>query len=166
MTKEQRKEYNKKYYENNKKKLREHQREYREENKEQRKEYKKQWKKNNPEKVKKSHKKYNEKHKDEIKNKQLKQMYGITLKEKEQILINQNYKCAICKKDISGVDERGRSKACIDHDHNNVQPNFRGLLCWSCNNLLGLLENNKGGMRTRKWLNKFEIELDNYLKVI
>lgn len=49
----------------------------------------------------------------------------------EETLVNQNYMCAICLKDI-------HESSHADHDHNTGSP--RGILCPGCNTLLGRLE--------------------------
>lgn len=69
----------------------------------------------------------------------IKKKYGITLNEYEKILIKQNYSCAICKKHIENFSKNLH----VDHDHKCCSENsacskcIRGLLCYSCNSLLG-----------------------------
>lgn len=58
--------------------------------------------------------------------------YGITLEQYIQIQINQNNKCAICKKE---------SMLHVDHDHKTGR--VRELLCGNCNRFLGLAKENK-----------------------
>lgn len=75
----------------------------------------------------------------EIKNHQqnyrLKRKYGITIKDKQKILKEQNGLCAICKKELNGDQE-----AFIDHDHKTDI--VRGILCSNCNFMLGLSRDN------------------------
>lgn len=61
----------------------------------------------------------------------LKRRYGISSKEYENLLTQQNYKCIIC--DIDKC-KSGRNFA-VDHDH--VTGKIRGLLCSACNTGLG-----------------------------
>ena len=56
--------------------------------------------------------------------------YGITGQEYDQILLEQNERCAICGKH---QDENDMAFA-VDHDHNNGM--VRGLLCSRCNTSL------------------------------
>ena len=57
-------------------------------------------------------------------------LYGLTPEQFEQMLKDQDYKCAICGKDL--VDTRTTH---VDHDH--AKGMVRGLLCASCNHALG-----------------------------
>lgn len=57
--------------------------------------------------------------------------YGITPKQKEQMLAKQAGKCAIC----ADILKSGRTGMQIDHDH--ATGRMRGLLCHRCNRLLG-----------------------------
>ena len=56
--------------------------------------------------------------------------YGITEAMFDQMMINQDGKCYICKSD------NGAIALCIDHDH--LTGKVRGLLCNKCNRGLGL----------------------------
>lgn len=79
-----------------------------------------------------------QKHRDTQRNAHYVSNYGITLKEYESMLIAQESSCAICKTKVpdgkGGVHARARFN--VDHDHDSGR--VRGLLCWSCNTLLGL----------------------------
>lgn len=57
-----------------------------------------------------------------------KYLYGITIKDYADILIEQEGACAICGK----IPE---NRLCVDHDHNSGK--VRGLLCNKCNLGLG-----------------------------
>lgn len=88
-----------------------------------RREKNKEWIKSNPEKAKRSRR-----------NTALKRLYGITLKQYEQMLTEQNGMCAICKTtDPGGVGK----KFVVDHCHNTDK--VRSLLCGKCNCAIGLL---------------------------
>ena len=64
----------------------------------------------------------------------LRNEYGISLVEFEQMVSKQDGKCAICGRVPS------RSPLNIDHDH--ATGVVRGLLCGSCNRGIGLLQDN------------------------
>jgi hypothetical protein len=65
-----------------------------------------------------------------------KRYYGISIAEKEQLLIIQNNCCGICKQAFSN------SKAThIDHCH--ITSKVRGILCSNCNTMLGLAKDNQ-----------------------
>lgn len=61
--------------------------------------------------------------------------YGITLEDYERILESQNGGCAICETTTPG----GRGNR-FHVDHNHETGVVRGLLCWTCNRRLGVLE--------------------------
>lgn len=91
------------------------------------------WTKNNPERAKANKDKYRAKNLESIKEKSAHQhrerTYGIAKEDYERMLNSQNEVCAICKKD---------SKLWVDHDH--LTGIVRGLLCPSCNTLVGYIE--------------------------
>ena len=80
------------------------------------------------------------KNKDKYADYRLKQ-FGLTLESYEELFAKQNGACAICRStDAKGP--RGTSRLAVDHDH--VTGKIRGLLCSSCNRLLGRIESPKG----------------------
>lgn len=93
--------------------------------------YKKEWRKNNPDKVK----GYEER-------KKLRR-YGVTIEQYNNLLDQQNNRCAICKEE----EENGRPFH-IDHDHsccpgkNSCGECVRKLLCYACNWGLGFFKDN------------------------
>lgn len=68
---------------------------------------------------------------DNYRNSLLKCDYGITLKDYNSILVSQNNSCAICNRDASLFKKR------LSVDHNHKTGTVRGLLCSSCNGVLG-----------------------------
>lgn len=72
----------------------------------------------------------------------LKSRWNISLEQYEDMLKKQDYSCAICGTDDPGG---GRARFCVDHDHSCCKEAMkscgsciRGLLCISCNRILGL----------------------------
>ena len=59
--------------------------------------------------------------------------YNLTLEQYQQMYIDQNGCCLICKKSIS------YDRTCIDHNHQTNE--VRGLLCYRCNIGLSFVEN-------------------------
>jgi DNA-directed RNA polymerase subunit RPC12/RpoP len=57
----------------------------------------------------------------------IKRLYGISQSEYEEILQEQEYSCAICKRHESEFTKR----LSVDHDHKTLE--IRGLLCHFCN---------------------------------
>ena len=155
------KEYWKKWYLENKEKIITRSKEYAENNKEHVKEYKKTWEKEYKDRdyvqvnAKLASKKYYAKNREEIlkkkkeywdlnkniikrneKVRRLKRDYKITPKDYNELLIKQNYKCAICNipesESFNGLH--------IDHCHKTKK--VRGLLCMQCNTVLGKVNDN------------------------
>ena len=154
MTKEERKEYDKKRYKLNKKTIAEQQKTYNASHVEERKNYNKQWRTENKEKLKKQKKKYNRKHKKERKDylnknkenfklfkkqydKSVKfKKYGIDEKQYIELYNKQEGKCAICG------THQNELKSALHIDHNHKTNKIRGLLCFKCNSLLGYANDN------------------------
>jgi hypothetical protein len=164
MTKEQKSIYQKQYHIDNADRLREQRKEYWKKNKVILLEKNKAWKAANPEIVKSRKKKWdieNNEHKKRYKkewnaqNKEhvhsynqmrknsdshydvkrhLKEVYGISLEEYNEILAKQSGVCAICG------EETHRKKLFVDHDHDSGA--IRGLLCQQCNTALGMVSDN------------------------
>jgi hypothetical protein len=65
-------------------------------------------------------------------NTDFKKRLGITLDEADVMLSRQGGACAICARDLTGVDLRRRP---VDHDH--ATGKVRAILCCSCNTGLG-----------------------------
>lgn len=92
------------------------------------------WKKNNKKKVKKWCKDYYLKNKDKVGEysrwHHLKYRYGLSKRDYEILMMNQDSKCLICGK--------RKKKLVVDHCHKIEK--IRGLLCKSCNTKLGWFE--------------------------
>lgn len=63
---------------------------------------------------------------------QLKNYYGIDLKDWEALYAKQGLRCAICP----AIENKNGRRLCVDHDHDTGR--VRGLLCNRCNRALGL----------------------------
>ena len=85
-------------------------------------------------KVREPNRKWREQNKDKVREYNLKNIYGITSKEYDEILKHQRGMCAICETTNAG-NRHGTDKFCIDHDH--LTGRVRGLLCNNCNHGLG-----------------------------
>jgi hypothetical protein len=73
------------------------------------------------------------------KNWQLKRRFNISLGDYEELLDKQNHACAICKKSEQVLTKNGKNQSlAVDHSHkDNI---VRGLLCYKCNRLVGLAD--------------------------
>jgi len=111
------------------------------------------WDKKNPEKKKESDRIWIEKNPEKKKRTQLKyrlKKYGITPKEYQNIFKRQNGKCALCKK----FPDKHK---CLMVDHNHSTGKVRGLLCKSCNFLVGTFEKRMALlMEAGRYLQSFE----------
>ena len=66
----------------------------------------------------------------------LQNKYGLSLHEYDQKLASQGGLCAVCLTDNPG----SRGRFCVDHNHQTGE--VRGLLCATCNQGIGLLQDN------------------------
>ena len=94
----------------------------------------------------------------ETKSTYYKRQYGITEEEYNAILKAQNYCCRICNKT---VEENGKALA-IDHDHKCCPGRkacgecIRGLLCNSCNWIIGAMNDNPDNFdRAKEYILEF-----------
>ncbi len=78
------------------------------------------------------------------KRKRLKDDYGLTLEQYNEILREQGLGCAICKSGNSDMKGKGYLFR-VDHDHNTGK--IRGLLCHNCNVALGLMKDSPALLR-------------------
>lgn len=74
-----------------------------------------------------------------------KRQYGMSQEQFEDLLKKQQYKCPICmeKFDYSNARDflKNPKAPCVDHVHDGTK-NFRGLLCRTCNQGLGMFKDN------------------------
>ena len=91
------------------------------------------WKEKNPDHAKEAWRKASTKYysKDEFYLRRRTKKYGLTVDEYKELESKQEYKCAICKQEITLV---------IDHCHDSNE--VRGLLCSNCNAGLGFFQDN------------------------
>ena len=83
---------------------------------------------------------YKERNPDVAKNGHLKRNYGITLDQYRELIRCQNNRCAICKKEETGVDSKKNKLKDLSVDHCHKTGKVRGLLCFKCNASLGKFE--------------------------
>jgi hypothetical protein len=62
-----------------------------------------------------------------------KKIYGLSYEQRNEMILNQNNKCYICKKETT--------KLVVDHSHESGK--VRKMLCYKCNILIGVYEFNK-----------------------
>ena len=85
------------------------------------------WAKQNRKRINDIKRNYHKTHPGSLRNEKLKQLYGINIVTWEEVFRAQGKCCAICK----------IKKARWDTDHNHKTNKFRGILCHSCNVVLG-----------------------------
>jgi uncharacterized Zn finger protein (UPF0148 family) len=101
----------------------------------------KEWVQKNREKVNSSNRKrYNSLSSEEKRKRNRKQqisLYGLTVEQYDDMIIGQNYVCAIC-----GRSEKSSTRGVLFIDHDHKTGKVRGLLCDSCNRGLGYFYDN------------------------
>jgi hypothetical protein len=86
----------------------------------------------------------------------LKRKYGITLNEFNEIYKKQNGKCEICGNDIKIIAIKYEKKNVAHVDHNHKTKEIRGLLCGTCNWMIGYAnENPEILINAAKYLEKY-----------
>jgi len=95
------------------------------------------WRKKNPDKVRATTRRNYVKNRESLlkraRKSQLKRKYGLSVAEYESLLLEQEYRCAICLK--HKADNTNGYTLAVDHNH--ATGKVRGLLCASCNLSLG-----------------------------
>lgn len=94
--------------------------------------YYKKWAATNREKVLKAQKAHYKRTKSKYQERHLMKKYGITLKDFQEMLTQQNNACAICMTSLNNPH--------VDHCH--VSGKIRALLCKHCNSMLGMAKDN------------------------
>ena len=77
-----------------------------------------------------------------FKNMDLKKRFGITLKDYEKMLKEQNGVCAICGEEETVLDHRTKEPRSLAVDHDHQTDEIRGLLCTNCNRGIGHFQDN------------------------
>lgn len=88
--------------------------------------------------------KWREAHKEQVQNsdrkKHLRAHFGITIDQYNELLYRQHGVCALCGKPPE------RIRLAVDHNHETQE--VRGLLCGSCNRVLGIIEKRFKGLQS------------------
>ena len=108
---------------------------YYQDNKENRKEQNKQYKMANKEKLK----EYRMENRDQILDRVLLRKYGMTLEERDRMILEQDNKCARCHSPFEGIGTEKYAPV-VDHDHSYPKgdPNsIRGIIHSYCNLMMG-----------------------------
>ena len=100
----------------------------------------------NREKILEKQRKYNKENPLKRKNAVLKNVYGITLVQYNEMFETQEGKCAICQRHQNELTRT----LCVDHDHKTNK--VRALLCVTCNTDVSVVENRLEEMT--KYINK------------
>ena len=106
----------------------------------------------NREKVLEKQRKYNKENPLKRKNAVLKNVYGITLVQYNEMFETQEGKCAICQRHQNDLTRT----LCVDHDHKTNK--VRALLCVTCNTDVSVVENRLEEMTN--YLNKYRKDLN------
>jgi DNA-binding transcriptional MerR regulator len=125
------KEYRRKWYLKNKERLNKKSAKYEKDNREKVNMTHKKYVESHKEQRKNTCRKYYDSHLEKIRNDKYLKRYGINIEEFDRMIESQNGKCAICGKHYSELEK----SLCVDHDHNTGK--VRGLLCHTCNMILG-----------------------------
>lgn len=83
---------------------------------------------------------YRAKNPRKAKDQNLRKSYGITLKQYEEMLKDQNNGCAICGNPETATKRGSREERSLAIDHCHSTGKIRGLLCTGCNTAIGALQ--------------------------
>lgn len=90
--------------------------------------------------AKENHKKWYTENFKQIREQKIKNKFGITIDQYNEMLLKQNNKCAICGK------HQNENKKSLAVDHNHKTGHVRGLLCYNCNISIGKLGDDLFGL--------------------
>jgi hypothetical protein len=135
---ESRSAYGKKYYKENRERLRQEQKNRYEANKERYLQTQKVWWDKNKDRINKERSGNKKKYTYDSWSARLRRVYGITPDDYFEMLDNQSSKCLICNTDDPGPIGRGSLSRVFAVDHCHETGKVRGLLCHKCNMGLGL----------------------------
>ena len=76
--------------------------------------------------------------------------YNMTRLDMIEMHKSQDGKCKLCDKEVNMFNKTKERGGVIDHDHETNE--VRGVLCFSCNYAVGLLEKNIGFNKIRNYL--------------
>lgn len=79
----------------------------------------------------------------------IKRKYGLTLEQYDDMIQQQQNKCAICKVEFP-ISYQFWNRPCVDHDHQTNK--VRGILCRKCNISLHYIENFKFWVAAKEYL--------------
>ena len=71
---------------------------------------------------------------------------------------SQDGKCSLCEKEVIMFNRGGDNCGVIDHNH--TTGNVRGILCFSCNYAIGLVEERIGLDKVSKYLSVAQLDLE------
>lgn len=102
----------------------------------------KKWQKANPGKVNIASAKWYKKNPLKAKNRSLMREYGISIDTYNNMLLQQNYQCAICKQSETAIDSKTNQPRSLAVDHCHETGKVRSLLCTGCNAAIGFIKEN------------------------
>jgi len=93
---------------------------------------------------------------EKYRNHQLTRKYGLTVEQFEKMLEQQNGSCAICKRHKSNFNRN------LDTDHCHKTGIVRGILCSTCNKMLGMFKDDPEVLRSgAEYLEAFHAKMSN-----
>ena len=84
--------------------------------------------------------------------------YGMNRLDMIELHKSQDGKCSLCEKEVIMFNRGGDNCGVIDHNH--TTGNVRGILCFSCNYAIGLVEERIGLDKVSKYLSVAQLDLE------